>query len=82
LLNSNDWGFGYFVLDDKSIKFFEQNLSKIENKLNKTTIIGQLILMMRQIAYPATRLPILLKQMAEEKNQNLINTVFGALFTA
>lgn len=38
--------------------------------------------MMRQIAYPATRLPILLNQMADEKNQNLINTVFGALFNA
>jgi len=40
LLNSNDWGFGYFTLDDRSMKFFEQNLAKIENKLNKATVIG------------------------------------------
>jgi hypothetical protein len=47
LLNNNDWGFGYFVLDDNSIKVFESSLSKINSSLNRAVIIGQLIIMMR-----------------------------------
>jgi len=31
LMNSNDHGFGVFVIDDKSIRFYEENLSIIEN---------------------------------------------------
>ena len=59
-MNSNDHGFGVFVIDDKSIRFFEQNLAKIDNQLNKAVVIGQLLIMMRQILYPATRLPLVL----------------------
>ena len=60
LMNSNDHGYGVFVMDDKSIRFFEENLSKLENHLNKAVVIGQLLIMMRQIMYPATRLPLIL----------------------
>ena len=67
-MNSNDHGFGVFVIDDKSIRFFEENLSKIESQLNKAVVIGQLLIMMRQIMYPATRLPLVLNQMMEEPN--------------
>lgn len=38
--------------------------------------------MMREIEYPATRLPRILEQMHSEKNENLINTVFGATYVA
>lgn len=38
--------------------------------------------MMRQIMYPATRLPLILNQMLDEKNQNLINAVYMALVSA
>ena len=38
--------------------------------------------MMRQILYPATRLPLILNQMMNEKNQNLINAVYMALVSA
>lgn len=38
--------------------------------------------MMRQILYPATRLPLILNQMIDEKNQNLINAVYMALVSA
>jgi len=38
--------------------------------------------MMRQIEYPATRLPALLNQLMEAKNQNLINALFSALVSA
>jgi len=34
---------------------------------------------MREIKYPATRFPKILNQMMDEKNQNLIDTVFDAL---
>ena len=60
LMNSNDHGFGVFVVDDRSIRYFEQNLSSIENQLNKAVLIGQLLIMIRQILYPATRLPLIL----------------------
>jgi hypothetical protein len=38
--------------------------------------------MMRQIEYPATRLPLVLNQLMEEKNQNLINALYTALIIA
>ena len=40
LINSNDHGYGVFIIDDKSIRFFEENLAKIENKINKAVVIG------------------------------------------
>ena len=78
LVNSDDWGFGHFVLDDGSIKVFEEKLSKVQNKIDRAVVIGQLICMMRQIEYPATRFPTVMYQLMEEKNQNLINALFGA----
>jgi len=81
-MNSNDHGFGVFVIDDKSIRFYEENLSKIENQLNKAVVISQLLIMMKQIMYPATRLPLVLDQMMDEPNQNLINAVYMALVSA
>lgn len=82
LMNSNDHGFGVFVIDDKSIRFYEKNLSSIDNQLNKAVVISQLLIMMKQIMYPATRLPLILNQMMEEQNQNLINAVYMALVSA
>ena len=38
--------------------------------------------MMRQIEYPATRFPTVMNQLMEEKNQNLINALFGAFILA
>lgn len=81
-MNSSDHGFGVFVVDDKSIRFFEENLSKIESQLDKAVVIGQLLIMMRQIMYPATRLPLVLNQMMDEPNQNLINAVYMSLVSA
>jgi len=37
---------------------------------------------MRQIAYPATRLPIVMNQLLDEQNQNLINALYGAFIAA
>jgi hypothetical protein len=56
------------VIDDRSIRFFEENLGKMDNQLNKAVVIGQLIIMMRLIIYPATRLPLVLNQMMTETN--------------
>lgn len=47
LLNSDDWGFGHFLLTDESIKLFEDKLSKVQNKVDRAVVIGQLICMMR-----------------------------------
>lgn len=84
LMNSADNGYGVFVIDDRSIRFYEQYLSQLsaENQLNKAVVIGQLIIMVRQILYPATRLPLILNQMMGESNQNLINAVYMSLVQA
>lgn len=29
LLNSEDWGYGYFVMDDSTMKVFENSLAKM-----------------------------------------------------
>ena len=68
LMNTDSWGYGHFVLDDDSVRIFEQNLAKISAKMDKTTISNQLLLMMQQLAYPATRIPVVLNQMMDEDN--------------
>ena len=40
LLNSEDWGFGYFEMDDVSVKVFEQCLGKLKSKIDRAVIIG------------------------------------------
>ena len=82
LLNSDDWGFGYFELDEASVKVFEQSLSKVGDQLDRAVVIGQILSMMRQLAYPATRMPIIMNQLMDEDNQNLINALFGAFVLA
>ena len=78
LLNSDDWGFGHFFLDDASLKVFEEKLSKMSSTLDRNVVLGQIICMMRQIEYPATRLTTVMNQLIDEKNQNLMNTIFAA----
>ena len=82
LLNSDDWGFGHFTMDDSAIKIFEDNLGKMQSKIDRAVVIGQLITMMRQIQYPATRMPLVMNQLLDESNQNLINALFGAFTMA
>lgn len=60
LLNAEDWGFGHFELDAASVKVFEQSLHKVDSQIDRAVIIGQFTAMMRQIEYPATRLPIVM----------------------
>lgn len=57
LLNSDDWGYGHFLLDEDSVKCFEGCLSKIKSNIDRATVIGQIMFMVRQIEYPATRFP-------------------------
>lgn len=47
LLNSEDWGFGYFELDLASVKVFEDKLGKVKDSLNRAVIISNIIAMMR-----------------------------------
>ena len=49
LLNSDDWGFGHFTMDDNTMKVFEEKLGKMQSKIDRAVVIGQLITMMRQI---------------------------------
>ena len=79
LLNSDDWGFGHFNLDEASLKVFENQLSKISSKIDKSVICGQLVCMMREIEYPATRLVGIMRQLMDEKNQHLVDSLFAAL---
>ena len=69
-------------MDDSAIKVFEEKLGKMQSKIDRAVVIGQLINMMRQIQYPATRMPLIMNQLLEEQNQNLINALFGAFIMA
>ena len=53
ILNSDDQGFGHFVLDNSSIKVLENNLANLESKIDRAVVISQLVCMMRQVEYPA-----------------------------
>jgi len=82
LLNSEDWAFGVFLIDEKSQRFYEENLSLVSNQQNFSEILSQFIIMMRQILYPATRIPKILHQCIDLKNENLIRAMQGALVAA
>lgn len=60
LLNADDWGFGYFELDLASVKVFEESLCNVKDSLDRAVIISNVIAMMRQLTYPATRMPIIM----------------------
>lgn len=68
LLNSDDWGFGHFILDQASTAVFEKDLSKVQSQIDRAVIIGQITAMMRQVEYPATRLPVVIEQLINESN--------------
>lgn len=82
LLNSEDWGFGIFLIDEKSQRWYEQNLSKIREQQNFCEVLGQFIMMMKQVVYPATRIPLILKQCLSLNNENLVRTIESALLQA
>lgn len=81
-MNSSDYAYGVFLIDDKSLDAYEQNLSKINDQVNKVVLVNELIVMMKELKYPATRLPRILNQLYDEPNQNLINGAFTALYSA
>ncbi len=81
-MNSDYYGFAAFSVDKKCSTFYEENLPLVPGQLNRVVVISQHIVMMREILYPATRVPKILNQMIEEKNQNLINTAYIALALA
>ena len=56
LLNSDEWGYGHFVLDEGSLGVFEKNLSKLSN-IDKAMVVQQIKLMINNFEYPAVRLP-------------------------
>lgn len=69
-------------MDDTAMKVFEEKLGKMQSKIDRAVVIGQLITMMRQIQYPATRMPLIMNQLLDESNQNLINALFSAFIMA
>lgn len=60
LMNSNDYGFAVFIIDEKSLQAYEHSMSKINHQMNKSVLLNQLIIMMKELHYPATRLPKIL----------------------
>lgn len=82
LLNCDDYGFAVFIQNSETTSYFENHLGQVKDQLNRGTIISQLIVMMREIMYPANRFPKILNQMINEGNQNLINMVALALQSA
>lgn len=40
LLNSDDWGFGHFTMDESAMKVFEDKLGKIQSKIDRAVVIG------------------------------------------
>jgi aminopeptidase N len=82
LLNCDDWGFGHFILDDDTIKVFENSLGNVASNIDRAVIVGQISAMMKQIEFPANKLSGFLKQLMNEQNQNLINAVVQACMVA
>ena len=82
LLNSDDWGYGQFILDENSVKMFEEKLSKVSNRIDRSVVTNQIATMIKQIEYPANRLASIRDQLLDEKNQTLIDSMYVCLYLA
>lgn len=73
LLNYEDWGYGRFLIDDRSLKAFQEGLSKIEGSLSRKLIHNTLFTMTRDGQLSANDFGnIIKKQMMQEVNQDIV----------
>jgi hypothetical protein len=79
LLNSDDWGYGYFKIDEPSLLVFEDNFSSIESDLNRCVILSQVFSMVHQGDYPAQRLLRFLEPLRTEKNYHILESFANVL---
>ena len=78
LLNSDDWGYGHFTLDDQSLEVFEKSVSKLPG-IDKAMVVHQIKLMINNFEYPASRLPVIREQFADETSQTTLDTFYSCL---
>lgn len=73
LLNYNDWGYGKFLIDEKSLEAFKNGLSSIEDSLSRKLIHNTLSIMARDAKLSANLFAEIIKnQIYKEKNQDII----------
>lgn len=78
LLNYMDWGYGKFLLDDKSLKAFKEGLSTIKDDLTRKIIYTALTDMTQDGKISASLfLEIVRSHIADESNQSVISSIIN-----
>ena len=73
LLNYEDWGYGMFLLDERSLNAFKDGLLYIQDSLTRKLIYNALYFMARDAKLPAnTFAQIIKKQIIHESNQDIV----------
>ena len=73
LLNYEDWGYGRFLIDERSLEAFKEGLSKIESSLSRKLIHNTLFTMARDGQLSAHDFGnIIKKQIIDEPNQDIV----------
>ena len=76
LLNYNDWGYGKFMIDEKSLEAFTEGLSKIEYSLSRKMIYNTIFTMTRDAKLPGHKFTTTVRsQIASETNQDIMNDI-------
>ncbi|CAI2373227.1 unnamed protein product [Moneuplotes crassus] len=73
LLNYEDWGYGRFLIDDRSMNAFQEGVSKIESSLSRKLIHNTFFAMTRDGQISAHDFANLIKkQIPQETNQDIV----------
>lgn len=73
LLNYNDWGYGKFLIDNRSLEAFKEGLCKIQDSLTRKLIHNTVFIMARDAKLSASVYSdIIRNQIIHESNQDIV----------
>jgi aminopeptidase N len=79
-INYKGWGYGEFLIDDRSLQAFKEGLSKIEDDLTREFIYTTILKMVTEARAPAhVFLEIFRNHIINETNINVISSTLGSL---
>ena len=82
VINDSSHGYGVFIIDPKSLAWFENNLGRITNKHNRQAILVQMFQMMQFGEYGIKNLGKILKQLEDEKSTIVLELIYKIMHKA
>lgn len=82
VINDSSHGYGVFLIDPKSLAWFENHLGKITNKHNRQAILLQIFQMMQFGEYGINNLGKVLRQLEDEKSTIVLELIYKIMHKA